>query len=366
MLPWFSERFWNAASSHALGRIAADAVETARSQVARGIGSSANEIVWTAGATESNNLALKGLLEAVPPTRQRVLVGATEHKAILDVADWLTTRGYELDVVPVDTQGLIDMDVYRSLLAPDVAAVSIMAANNETGVIAPVAALAELAHEVGASFHTDATQALGRMSVDVRLWGIDAASFSAHKVYGPKGAGALYISRRTRLAPQIHGGGHERGMRSGTSNVPSIVGFGAAVETATASLAEDTERYAGLVQSMVDGFRAELPQASVLGPLGNRLSNTVNVHFPGADAEAVMANAPSVAVSSGSACSSLVPSASHVLRAMGLTEIEAFECIRFSVGRPTTAAEIDIAVTNIVTSVRRVQTLVSTSRGEVE
>lgn len=357
MIPWLTERFWNPASSHPSGRVAAAAVESSRTSVADAIGAAATELVWTSGATEADNLAIKGLADAAPPTRRRVLVTATEHKAVLDPAVWLASRGFEVDIIPVESDGAVDMAACADLLDNSVALVSVMLANNETGAVAPVRQLAELAHSVGAMFHTDATQGLGRLDIDVRGWNVDAASFSSHKAYGPKGAGALYVSPQTPISPQLQGGGHERGLRSGTSNVPAIVGFGVAAEVAAANIQRDQASYLHLTDALIDGFYDRVPNVQLIGPKAGRLTNTVNLRFVGADAEAVMANAPGVAVSSGSACSSHVPSASHVLRAMGLTETEAFECIRFSVGRSTTRDEITHAVTSIGAAVQRVRSL---------
>jgi cysteine desulfurase len=358
MLPWFTERFWNPASSHPSGRNAAASIEAARAKVADAVGAFPAEIIWTAGATEANNLAIKGLTAVAPSARRRILVAATEHKAVLDPAEWLLSQGFSLDIVPVEADGSIDIAAYTDLLDDRVAMVSVMLANNETGAIAPLELLADLAHSVGAVFHTDATQGLGRVRLDLRGWKVDAASFSAHKAYGPKGAGALYLAARAKIAPQMHGGGHERGHRSGTSNVAALVGFGVAAELAAGAVESDQEHYLRLTDALIDGLERNVPGIELVGPKLGRLSNTVNLRFIGADAEAVMANAYDVAVSSGSACSSLVPSASHVLRAMGLSESEAFECIRFSVGRPTTSDDISRAVRSISAAVERVRRLV--------
>jgi cysteine desulfurase len=363
MLPWFSNRFFNPASAHRSGRSASAAIDDSRQQVARAIGGSPGEVVFTSGATEANNLALKGIADELPLNRRRVLVGATEHLAVLDVAEWLETRGVRVDSVPVDAHGSIDVKRYEALLDSDVGLVAIMVANNETGVIAPVAPLAELAHQAGALFHTDATQALGRMSVDVRKWGVDTASFSAHKIYGPKGSGALYVKRGTELGPLLHGGGHEKGLRSGTLNVPAIVGFGLSAELAASSWMDDSDRYSSLSRQLLDGMTSMIPHAELIGREENRLSNTTTLRFVGAEADAVMANVPDVAVSSGSACSSLVPSASHVLRAMGLSENAAFECIRFSVGRPTNSREVNDAVDKVASAVKRVREIATLESG---
>ena len=315
------------------------------------------EIVWTSGATEADNVALKGVVEASPPGRGRVLLGATEHKAVLDTGEWLLSQGVTVDLVPVDADGLPDATALRELLDDDVAVVSVMLANNETGVIAPVAELADLAHEVGALFHTDATQAPGRIPVDLSELGVDLASFSAHKMYGPKGIGCLYVSRPVRLAPHMHGGGHERGLRSGTLNVPGIVGFGAAAALAAEKEPADSSRYRALVESMVGGLQERVDGVELVAAKAARLPNTANLRFHGTDGEAVMANAPLVATSSGSACTSQVPTASHVLRAMGMSDAEAAECLRFSVGRQTSEHDIDQAVAQLASAVARVRQL---------
>lgn len=357
MLPWFSERFWNAASSHGPGMTAAEGVDRARQQVAASVGAAPSEVVFTSGASEANNLALKGVMRMAPSSRTRVLVGATEHKAVLDAADWLGTQGLDVETIPVGESGAVDLGTLLPLLDDSVAIVSVMLANNETGVISPIADLAAAAHDVGAVFHTDATQALGRIPVDVRGLGVDLASFSAHKLYGPKGVGALVVGRRTPVEAQVHGGGHERGLRSGTLNVPGIVGFGAAAELAVGDVSAEASRQRDLVERLRSGLGARLDGVELIAAGAARLPNTVNLRFGGADAEAVMANAPGIAVSSGSACTSSIPTPSHVLRAMGMSDDAAYECIRFSAGRPTSLADIDHAVSSVAAAVERVRSL---------
>lgn len=358
MVPWMTDRFWNAASAHPLGRLASEAVERGREQVADLVGCRPGEVVFTSGATESDNHAVKGVASADLRGRRRVLVGATEHKAVLDAAESLRVQGFEVQHIPVGGDGQIDLDAYRELLDSDVALVSVMLANNETGVIAPVERLAEWAHEVGAIFHSDITQAAGRIPIDLASWGIDLASLSAHKLYGPKGVGALIVSKSVPLEPVIHGGGHERGHRSGTLNVPGIVGFGAAAVIAGKQMEEDHVRQAALIERIVDGLRGRLSGVEWRCESVVRLPNTANLRFVEADAEAVMANAPGVAVSSGSACTSMNPSPSHVLTAMGMTKQAALESIRISVGRPTSVDEIDSAVEQLASAVERVRGMV--------
>jgi cysteine desulfurase len=304
-------------------------------------------------------LALKGAMAAAPSSRSRVLVGATEHKAVLDTADWLRGQGSTVEILPVGDSGAVELDTLQSMLDDSVAVVSVMVANNETGVISPIADLAAATHDAGAVFHTDATQALGRLPFDVRVLGVDLASFSAHKLYGPKGVGALFVNRRTSLEPQVHGGGHERGFRSGTLNVPGIVGFGAAAERASASCSVEAVHQAELVELLLSRFAEQVANFEVVARRSNRLPNTVNIRFAGADAEAVMANTPHVAVSSGSACTSAIPTSSHVLRAMGMSDAAAYECLRISVGAPTTRDEIHQAAAALAVSVDRVRSLMS-------
>ena len=359
MLPWFTEHYGNPASVHSFGRQAADAVASARERFATCIGAGPSEIVFTSGATEANNIALKGAVELVPTGRNRVVIAATEHKAVLDTANCLEQYGFVLTILPVDREGGVNSELLRDALDPDVAIVSVMLANNETGVISPIAEFAELAHQYGALFHTDASQALGKITVDVRELDVDLASFSAHKMYGPKGVGALYARRGVSVAPLLHGGGHERGLRSGTLNTPGIVGFGAAADF-VGELFERGEpsRQESLVQRLVQSLSTRVRDIEfVAGAALPRLPNTANIRVKGADSEAVMANVPNVAISSGSACTALVPAPSHVLVAMGRTHEEAGECLRLSVGSPTSVADIDEAVSGLVPAIKRVREL---------
>lgn len=359
MLPWLGKSFGNPASQHVRGAAAARAVETARGHLATLIGCASNEVVFTSGATEANNLALKGVVACAEAGRNRVVVAETEHKSVLDTADWLGHEGVAVDLVPVGRDGAVDPADVARLMGPDVVLVSVMLANNETGVVSDVEEIAAIARDVGAIVHTDATQALGKIAVDVRSLGVDLASFSAHKVYGPQGVGALYVRRRTALAPLFHGGGHERGIRSGTLNVPGIVGFGAAAVAAAERGTMDAARSRELVDLLRSRLTAAFPSLQAVvrthaenGPA--TLPNTFTARFPGADAEAIMTNAPYVAVSTGSACTSLVPSPSHVLTAILGDADAAAECIRFSVGRPTTEDDVIRAAAEIARSALRV------------
>ena len=307
--------------------------------------------------TESNNLAIKGAIELAATSRRRIVTAATEHKAVLDPVEWIARLGSPVTVLDADRNGLVRLSELEAVLSKgDTALVSLMAANNETGVLADLPTLAALAHHYGALFHTDATQAVARIPVDVHRDGIDLLSLSAHKFYGPKGVGALFVSRRTGIAPLIHGGGHENGLRSGTLNVPGIVGLGAA-----ASRAEDlwleSDRQSQLIGTLVERLQSYVDGViPVLGQVAS-LPGTTNLRFVGADADAVMANAPRVAVSSGSACTARVPAPSHVLLAMGLSSDEAHECLRFSVGRPTTIDEVEAAASAVAAAVERVRKL---------
>ncbi|MBD3923300.1 cysteine desulfurase [Nocardioides cavernae] len=356
MIPWMIEKPWNAASAHVGGRIALGAVETARGEVADLIGARPKEIVFTSGSTEANNLAIRGSLDTATD-RRRVLVAATEHKAVLETAEALTASGVKVEMLPVHRDGLVDLEYLSTALGGDVALVSVMLANNETGVIQPIDQIARLAHHSGALVHSDATQAPGRMQIDVQELGLDLASFSAHKFYGPKGVGALYVRRGVSLSPQQLGGGHEAGLRSGTTNVPGVVGMGAASTLAQQNLAKSVEQSQRLIDLLIGCINEKLPGAEVVTGTAKRLPNTVNLRFPGADGEAVMVNAPNVLMSTGSACTSRVPDASHVLQAMGRSQEEAYECLRFSVGRETTAEEMSVAADCVASAVERVREL---------
>lgn len=360
MLPWMSERFWNAASSHLGGQQAAEAVDHARGQVAHLVGARRGEIVWTSGATEANNLALKGTAEIAPSGRRRVVTFATEHKAVLDTVDWLSSVGVPTTILPVRSDGSIPLDELEATLqARDVAVVSAMAANNETGVLADLERLAALVHEHGALLHSDATQLVGKLPFDVNDCGVDLASMTAHKLYGPKGIGALFVSRRVHLAPIMHGGGHELGRRSGTVNVPGAVGFGAAAACAQQVLEQEAPRQALLRDRLVRELSDRLDGVSQTTMTSTRLPNTANLRFTGVDAEALLANVPTLAISTGSACTSSAPAPSHVLTSMGLVHEAALECVRISVGRPTSDSDIDVAIDTIADAVDRLRGLTS-------
>jgi cysteine desulfurase len=360
MLPYFSERFGNAASrSHSFGWEAERAVERAREQVARLIGASPKEIVFTSGATESDNLAIKGIVEAASEREKKgrtghIVTQATEHKAVLDCCHRLEESGVRVTVLPVNTDGIIDLQELRKALDDQTTLVTIMFANNEIGTIQPVADIGALCSERGIPFHTDAVQAAGKIPIDVEAMNIDALSLSAHKMYGPKGVGALYIRHnpRLRVAAQIDGGGHERGFRSGTLNVPAIVGMGEACEIALREREAESRRIAALRDRLKQKLEAGLTEVHINGTMEHRLPGNLNVTFRGVDGEALLMALDDIALSSGSACTSAAIEPSYVLRALGLGEDEAESSIRFGIGRFNTEAEIDYVANRIIEAVR--------------
>jgi len=345
MMPYLTEEFGNAASSsHAYGWKASEAVETGRAQVARLIGGAAREIVFTSGATESDNLALKGAARAFRDKGRHLISCVTEHKAVLDTLQSLEAEGFESTLLPVDRDGLIDPDQLRDAIRTDTTVVSIMAANNEIGVLQPMEVIGSICRERNVLFHSDAVQAAGKIPVDVDRWQADLISLTAHKVYGPKGVGALYVrqrDRKIRISPLIDGGGHERGMRSGTLNVAGIVGIGAAFELAGVDLPGEASRIRGLRDRLWETIRAGLPDVVLNGSREHRLPGNLNISVPNVEGESLVAALRDVAVSSSSACSSASMTPSHVLKALGLSTPLAFRTLRFGVGRFNTAAEID-------------------------
>jgi cysteine desulfurase len=365
MLPYLTELYGNAASrSHVCGLTAGAAVNLARAQVAELIGASAEEIIFTSGATESINLALKGVVEAVYQSEDNaalhVVTVATEHRAVLDTCKRLEKAGINVTVLSVDARGQVSLKNIAAALRPETVLVSVMWANNEIGTIAPMAEIAALCAERGVLCHSDATQAVGMIDVDVRTVPVDLLSFSSHKIYGPQGAGALYIRHRvpaTPLVAQMDGGGHEKGFRSGTLNVPAIVGFGKAAELCAAEREADGWKIRVLRDRLVSGIREGLPDIVENGDVASRLPNNASVTFPGRQADRLMRAMPGIAVSSGAACSSAQPGPSHVLRAIGLTSALASATIRFSPGRFTTEEEIATAVEVVVQTVRTTQHL---------
>jgi len=356
MRPYLEDAFGNAASRHhRLGCAASGAVERAREQVASLIGADPREIVWTSGATESNNLALKGLAAATAyDGRRHVVTVRTEHHAVIDPCRWLETQGFEVTWLAVDERGQIDLDALDAAIRDDTLVVSVMHANNEVGTLHPVPEIGRRCRARGVLFHTDATQSVGKEPVDVEAGCIDLLSFSAHKMYGPKGSGGLYVRRRgprVRLEPIIHGGGHERGARSGTLNVPGIVGLGAAAELCAAEMDAERARVAGLRDRLQSAVVTALPHTVVNGDGAPRLAGTLNVSFPGVDAEALLRRLPDLCVSTASACTSAAVQPSHVLGALGLDDDLLLGSVRLSAGRFTTEDEIDRAATALVDAV---------------
>jgi cysteine desulfurase len=359
MLPYFSESFGNAASrQYRYGWEALEAVDRARAQVAALIDADAKDLVWTSGATEANNLALKGLIEVCAPSRPHIVTLATEHKSVLDTCRRLARSGVEVTVLPVQQDGHVDLETLQRAVTPRTAVVSVMAANNEIGVVAPLAEIAAIAHAHGALVHSDAAQAAGKVPFVVG-GEVDVVSLTAHKLYGPKGVGALYVRRKPRrvaLAPQMDGGGHERGLRSGTLNVPGIVGFGAAAEIARAELPSEARRLEGLRARLLDGLRRAVPGVIVNGSLDRRLPGNLNVSIPGVDGEALLVSlCDELAVSSGAACTAAEPS--HVLTALGRKTDLALASLRFGLGRATSAEEIDRAVGMVGTVVQHLRAM---------
>ena len=356
MLPFFTETFGNpASSSHAWGWKAQEAVETARRDVAGLIGASAREIVFTSGATESNNFALCGAFDSAPASRRGIVVSAIEHKSVLEVSRRLEQRGWRLTVVPVQPDGRIDLDVLRETITAETALVSVMVANNEIGVIQPLAEIGAMTRAAGALLHVDAAQGAGKIPIDVDAMAIDLLSLTGHKMYGPKGCGALYVRKRTELAPLIVGGGQERGMRSGTLNVPGIVGLGRACAICRAEMAEEHARIARLRDRLLDGLRAGLDGVRVNGSLEHRLPNNLHVSFDGVDGDSLLLGIGDIAVSSGSACGSASMAPSHVLRALCGDSPSPAASIRFGLGRQTTQEEIDYTIEKFTLVVRRLR-----------
>lgn len=355
MLPWFSEEFANASSTHAAGRRAHAAVEDARDKVAGLLGCASSEIVFTSCATESINLALQGVTTLATTSRRRLLVSATEHKAVLETARSLEGTGIGVDLVPVDRYGVVDLAALQELLGADVLLVSVMAANNETGTLNPLPAIVEIAASFGALVHSDATQWVGKLPVDVRDWGVDLLSISGHKMYAPKGVGALFVKRGLQLHALLQGGGHERGLRSGSYNVPGIVGLGAAAALACRDLEEEAARQVALRDRLHAALASRAPRTHLNGHPASRLPNTINLSFDGVEADAVVARLWDVAVSSGSACTSAVPAPSHVLTAMGIEGDSADASLRLSLGRTTSVSDVDEATEGIATAVAEVR-----------
>jgi cysteine desulfurase len=361
MLPYFTTHFGNAASrTHQFGWAAEEAVDRARAQVAAVINADAKEITFTSGATEANNLAIKGVAEFLRSKGNHIVTAVTEHKAVIDTCKYLERHGCEVTWLPVGTDGLIDLAELERSLRKETILVSIMTANNETGVVQDVAAIGKLCHDRKILFHTDAVQAYGKIPLDVDALHIDLLSISAHKIYGPKGIGALYVRRRNprvRLAPQIHGGGHERGNRSGTLAVPLIVGLGSAAEIAQLEMATESKRIFELREYMRERLTREVPDSFVNGTLERHLPGTLNISFAYVEGESLLMGLKEIAVSSGSACTSASLEPSYVLRAMGLNDELAHSSLRITLGRFTTREEVDYVVDRIRETVERLRAM---------
>ena len=355
MLPYFSLKFGNAASgNHPYGWEAEGAVEVARRQVARLAGADGREVVFTSGATESNNLALKGAIEAAGGKGHLVTV-SSEHKAVLDTAAHLEKQGCAVTVLNPGSDGLLEVDAVRRAIRPETVVVSVMYANNEIGVVQPVEEIGAVCREAGVLFHSDAVQAFGKIAVDLNRDHIDLMSVTAHKMYGPKGTGALIVGRRARIAGQMDGGGHERGMRSGTLNVPGIVGFGAACEVAGESMAEECVRIGRLRDRLQARLEAELDGVFVNGSRERRLPGNLNVSFADVEGDALLVALPDLAVSAASACGSHGPAGSHVLQAIGVEPALEQSAVRFGLGRFTTAEEVEYAAGRVIEVVRKLR-----------
>lgn len=349
MLPWFSENFGNAASrTHLYGWEAEEAVAKARTQVAKLINANPKEIVFTSGATESNNLAIKGIFEQFGSTKNHVITVKTEHKAVLDTCKHLEKFGAEVTYLTPKSDGMISVEQIKRALRPDTLLVSVMWANNEIGTIYPIKEIADVVHQNSSFFHTDATQATGKIPINVKEAEIDLMSFSAHKMYGPKGIGGLYVRNEIELVAQMDGGGHERGRRSGTLNVPSIVGLGKAAEIASQSISKENTAISKLRDELEDGILKNIPNTFVNGNKAHRLPNTTNICFENIDGENFLLSLNQIAVSTGSACTSASVLPSYVLIAMGLSENQAYSSLRFSLGRFTTQFDIDFAIKHLI------------------
>lgn len=362
MLPYLTEVYGNAASrSHSFGWAAEEAVAKARGQVAALIGADPREIVWTSGATESNNLALKGVLEKLAPNGGGHLITVvTEHKAVLDTAKHLEHAGHRVTYLPVDARGQIDLDELDAALTAETTLVSVMMGNNEVGTLQPISEIGALCRERGVLFHTDATQCVGKMPIDVQTLPVDLISMTAHKMHGPKGVGALYVRRRSprvRLVSQMDGGGHEMGMRSGTLNVPGIVGFGKACEICQNELLIEMPHLTALRDRLIDGVLGTIAGTQLNGHPTERLPHNVNIAFDGVEGDALLTSLPEVALSTGSACSSESLSPSYVLKAIGLPDALAYASLRFGVSRFTTEAEIDYVLNKLPGIVARLRAL---------
>jgi len=361
MLPYFTETFGNAASrNHEFGWKAEEAVENARGQIARLINATPKEIIFTSGATESTNLAIKGAAEMYREKGNHIITQVTEHKATLDTCKRLEKYGYEVTYLPVEKDGRINLEDLRRAITPKTILISIMYANNEIGTVQPIAEIGKIAKEKGVFFHVDGVQAVGKIPVDVQKDGIDLMSISGHKIYGPKGVGALYVRRknpRVQLASQIDGGGHERGMRSGTLNVTGIVGLGKACELCQQEMSAESAKLSKLRDRLKDSIMMRLDEVYINGSVEHRLPHNINISFAYVEGESLLMGINDIAVSSGSACTSATLEPSYVLKALGVGEDLAHTSIRFGLGRFNTAEEVDYVADRVVETVKRLREL---------
>jgi cysteine desulfurase len=361
MMPYFTVKFGNAASrNHSFGWEAEQAVEAAREQIARLIGATAKEIIFTSGATESNNLAIKGIAEMYRERGNHIITQVTEHKAVLDTCKRLEKHGYRVTYLPVKADGLIDLEDLKRAMDDKTILVTIMAANNEIGVLQPIAEIGKLCHEKNVLFHTDAVQAVGKVPIDVIADNIDVLSLSGHKIYGPKGVGALYVRRRNprvQIAAQIDGGGHERGMRSGTLNVPGIVGLGKACEIAQQEMKAEAAHLTALRDRLKNKLESELDYVHVNGSMEHHLPGNLNMSFVYVEGESLLMGINDIAVSSGSACTSATLEPSYVLKALGLGDDVAHSSIRFGLGRFNTQVEVDYVAAKVIDVVKHLRQL---------
>ncbi|HTU51421.1 MAG TPA: IscS subfamily cysteine desulfurase [Acidobacteriaceae bacterium] len=361
MLPYFTNKFGNAASrNHSFGWEAEKAVDLAREQIAKLIGATAKEIIFTSGATESNNLAIKGIGEMYRERGNHIITQVTEHKAVLDTCKRMEKLGYRVTYLPVNADGLIEMDDLKRAIDNKTILVTIMFANNEIGVIQPIAEIGKLCHEKGILFHTDAVQAVGKVPVDVNTMNIDVLSLSGHKIYGPKGVGALYVRRRNprvQIAAQMDGGGHERGMRSGTLNVPGIVGLGAACEISRLEMDAEAAKLKTMRDRLKEKLESNLDFIHVNGSMEHHLPGNLNMSFIHVEGESLLMGINDIAVSSGSACTSATLEPSYVLKALGLGDDVAHSSIRFGLGRFNSQAEVDYVADKVVDVVQKLREL---------
>ena len=357
MEPWFTEKFGNASSrNHTYGWEAEEAVEIARESVAATIGALPKEIIFTSGATEANNIALQGAAKSYQDQGRHIITVKTEHKAVMDVCQHLSKDGFDITYLPIDKDGILDLNKFEDAIRDDTILASVMHVNNEIGVIQPIKELGAICKNRGIIFHVDAAQSMGKLPINVDDMGIDLLSISAHKLYGPKGVGALYVRRknpRVQLQPIMFGGGHERGIRSGTLPVPNIVGLGKACDIAADVMIDENLRISQLRDSLLRGIRAENPNASINGCMEHRVAGNLNMSFPGANNEAIIAAVPDIAISSGSACTTSTMEPSHVLLALGMSKNEVYSSLRFGIGRFNTEEEIQIAVKSINNCMKR-------------